>query len=170
MKPPTPQSLGLPAPPPRAMPASVLNAHKLVGGATRVMMLKHRDNAPRPAVSFGGKSVSAVAMLVGVGLEWQLPLYCVDDVSKVLVDLRPEGAPEIRTENCQGTKITKSAEHCPVIDSKHYRITENHESDGGRTQMGSGRHRATGHCCSTSFLPVIDSNRSTNQVVDVGFI
>jgi hypothetical protein len=78
VKPPTPQSLGLPAPPRRAMPASVLNAHKLVGGATRVVMLKHRDNAPRPAVSFGGKSVSAVAMLVGGGLELPLPLYCVD--------------------------------------------------------------------------------------------
>jgi hypothetical protein len=32
-------------------------------------MLKYRDKAPRPAVSFGGKSVSAVAMLVGGGLE-----------------------------------------------------------------------------------------------------
>ena len=82
MKPPTPQSLGRPAPPRSATPASVLNAHKLVGGATRVVMLKHRDNAPRPAVSFGGKSVSAVAMLVGGGLELPLPLYCVDDVSK----------------------------------------------------------------------------------------
>ena len=93
MKPPTPQSLGRPAPPRSATPASVLNAHKLVGGATRVVMLTHRINVPRPAVSFRGKSVSAVAMLVGGGLELPLPLYCVDDVSKALVDLRPEGAP-----------------------------------------------------------------------------
>jgi len=65
-----------------ATPKSVLNAHKLVGGATRVVMLKHLHDAPRPAVSFGGKSVSAMAMLVGGGLELPLPLYCVDDVSK----------------------------------------------------------------------------------------
>ena len=77
----------------------VLNTHKLVGGATRVVMLKHRDNAPRPVVSFGGKSVTAVAMLVGGGLELPLPLYCVDHVSKALVDLRPEGAPALRTQN-----------------------------------------------------------------------
>ena len=95
VKPPTPLSPGRPAPPgPRsATPAAVLKAHKLVGGATRLVVLKHRDNAPRPAVSFGGKSVSAVAMLVGGGLELPLPLYRVDDVSKALVDLRPEGAP-----------------------------------------------------------------------------
>ncbi len=77
MKPPTPLSPGRPAPPRNATPASVLNAHKLVGVATRVVMLKHRDNAPSPAVSFGGKSVSAVAMLVGGGLELQLPLYSI---------------------------------------------------------------------------------------------
>ena len=111
MKPPTPQSLGRPAPPRSATPASVLNAHKLVGGATRVVMLKHRDNAPRPAVSFGGKSVSAVAMLVGGGLELPLPLYCVDDVSKALVDLRPEGAPALRTVDCRRAQITTRIVH-----------------------------------------------------------
>ena len=88
MKPPTPQSLGRPAPPRSATPASVLNAHKLVGGATRVVMLKHRDNAPRPAVSFGGKSVSAVAMLVGGGLE--LPLLRAANMTEV--QLTVEGA------------------------------------------------------------------------------
>jgi len=161
VKPATPLSPGRPAPPRSATPASVLNAHKLVGGATRVVMLKHRDNAPRPAVSFGGKSVSAVAMLVGGGLELPLPLYCVDDVSKALVDLRPEGAPALSTANLNRTKTTTRIVHDLLRDQ---------ESDGCRTQMGSGRHRATGHCCSTSFLPVIDSNRSTSQVVDVGFI
>ena len=84
MNPPTPLSPGRQAPPRSSTPASVLNAHKLVGGATRVVMLKPRDNAPRPTVSFGGKSVNAVAMLVGGGLELPLPLYCVDDVSKAL--------------------------------------------------------------------------------------
>ena len=106
MKPATPLSPGRPAPPRSATPASVLNAHKLVGGATRVVMLKHRDNAPRPAVSFGGKSVRAVAMLVGGGLELPLPLYCVDDVSKALVDLRPEDAPALSTLNFHRTKTT----------------------------------------------------------------
>ena len=60
VKPPTPLSPGRPAPPRSATPASVLNSHKLVGGATRVVMLKHRDEAPRdeaprPKVSFGGQ-------------------------------------------------------------------------------------------------------------------
>ena len=89
VKPQTPLSPGRPAPPRITTPASVLNSHKLVGGATRVVM-KHQDEAPRPKVSFGGQSMSAVAMLVGGGLELPLPLYCVDDVSKALVDLLPE--------------------------------------------------------------------------------
>jgi hypothetical protein len=77
MNPPTPMSPGRQAPPRSDTPASVLNVHKLVGVATRVVMLKHWDNAPWPAVSFGGKTVSVVAMLVGGGLELRLPLYCV---------------------------------------------------------------------------------------------
>jgi hypothetical protein len=104
-------SPGRPVPPRSATPASVLKAHKLVGGATRVVMLKHRDNAPRSAVSFGGKLVSTVAMLVGGRLELPLPLYCVDDVSKALVDLRPEGAPAIKTANFQHTHLTTRAVH-----------------------------------------------------------
>ena len=74
--------------------------------------------APRPAVSFGGKSVSAVAMLVGGGLELQLPLYCVDDVPKTIVDLRPEGAPALRTVNCQRTQITTRAVHDLLRDTQ----------------------------------------------------
>jgi hypothetical protein len=70
-------------------------------------MLKHRDNAPRPAVSFGRKSVSAVAMLVGGGLELPLPLYCVDDVSKALVDLRPETA-MMNSVRATSTRMMKS--------------------------------------------------------------
>jgi hypothetical protein len=48
--------------------------------------------------------MSAVAMLVGGGLELPLPLYCVDDVSKALVNLRPEGAPELCTVNFHHVK------------------------------------------------------------------
>jgi hypothetical protein len=99
----------------------VLKAHKLVGGATRVVVLKHRDNAPRPAVSFGGKSVSAVAMLVGGGLELPMPLYRVDDVSKALVDLRPQGAPALKTVNCHRTKITTRAAH-DLLRNTHARL------------------------------------------------
>jgi hypothetical protein len=84
VKPPTPLSPGRPAPPRSDTPASVLNAHKLVDCATCVVMLKHQRHTPRPTVSFGGKSVSVVAMLVGGRLELPLPLYCVDDVSKAL--------------------------------------------------------------------------------------
>jgi hypothetical protein len=79
-------------------------------------MLTHRINVPRPAVSFRGKSVSAVAMLVGGGLELPLPLYCVDDVSKALVDLRPEGAPGLRTVNCKSNQITKRAVHDLLLE------------------------------------------------------
>ena len=126
MKPPTPQSLGRPAPPRSATPASVLNAHKLVGGATRVVMLKHRDEAPRdeaprPKVSFGGQSMSAVAMLVGGGLELPLPLYCVDDVSKALVDLRPEGAPALKTVNFHRAHITTRSVHDLLRDGARQR-------------------------------------------------
>ena len=140
MKPPTPLSPGRSAPPRSATPASVLNAHKLVGGATRVMMLKHRDNAPRPAVSFGGKSVSAVAMLVGVGLEWQLPLYCVDDVSKALVDLRPEGAPALRTVNCQRTHLTTRAVHDLLRDAQG-RLARMPPDSTGEPRSGAELHR-----------------------------
>jgi hypothetical protein len=57
-------------------------------------------------VSFSGQSMSAVAMLVGGGLELQLPLYCVDDVLKTLVNLRPEGEPVLKTVNFHCTRIT----------------------------------------------------------------
>ena len=140
MKPATPLSPGRPAPPRSATPASVLNAHKLVGGATRVVMLKHRDNAPRPAVSFGGKSVSAVAMLVGGGLELPLPLYCVDDVSKALVDLRPEGAPALRTQNCNRNQITKRAVHDLLRDAQG-RLARMPPDSTGEPRSGAELHR-----------------------------
>ena len=140
MKPPTPQSLGRPAPPRSATPASVLNAHKLVGGATRVVMLKHRDNAPRPAVSFGGKLVSTVAMLVGGGLELPLPLYCVDDVSKALVDLRPEGAPALRAENCHRSHLTTRAVHDLLRDAQG-RLARMPPDSTGEPRSGAELHR-----------------------------
>ena len=139
MNPPTPLSPGRPAPPRSATPASVLNAHKLVGGATRVMMLKHRDNAPRPAVSFGDKSVSAVAMLVGGGLELPLPLYCVDDVSKALVDLRPEGAPALKTAKFQRTHLTTRAVYDLLRDAQGRLARMPPDS---KTGEGTSRHSA----------------------------
>ena len=141
MKPATPLSPGRPAPPRSATPASVLNAHKLVGGATRVVMLKHRDNAPRPAVSFGGKSVSAVAMLVGGGLELPLPLYCVDDVSKALVDLRPEGAPALSTANLNRTKTTTRIVHDLLRDAKGRLARMPPDPMTGEPRSGAELHR-----------------------------
>jgi NAD(P)-dependent dehydrogenase (short-subunit alcohol dehydrogenase family) len=40
------------------------------------------------------------------------------DVSKALVDLRPEGAPALRTENCQRTRITKRAVYDLLRDAQ----------------------------------------------------
>ncbi len=37
-----------------------------------------------------------------------LPLYCVDDVSKTLVDLRPEGAPTLKTVNFHHAHLMKA--------------------------------------------------------------
>ena len=112
MKPATPLSPGRPAPPRSATPASVLNAHKLVGGATRVVMLKHRDNAPRPAVSFGGKSVSAVAMLVGGGLE--LPIQTLEFLVKLH---RAQDRAILRAANMTEVQLTvEGAEHDVVDD------------------------------------------------------
>ena len=72
-------------------------------------------------MSFGGKSVRAVAMLVGDGLELQLPFYCVDDVSKALVDLRPEGAPALSTVNCHRVHLTTRAVHDLLRDGARQR-------------------------------------------------
>jgi hypothetical protein len=65
VNPPTPLSPGRQAPPRSSTPASVLNelnGHKLVGGATRVVMLKYWHDAPRPQVSFGGQSVGLTSL------------------------------------------------------------------------------------------------------------
>ena len=58
------------APPRSATPEALLKAHKLGGGATRVVMLKEREQGgtQRPSVSFCGQNVTATAMLVGGGL------------------------------------------------------------------------------------------------------
>ena len=61
------------------------------------------------------------AMLVGGRLELPLPLYCVDDVSKALVDLRPEGALTLKTANFQRTHLTTRAVHDLLRDGARQR-------------------------------------------------
>jgi hypothetical protein len=214
---------------PRHVVRAVQNQSALAGVREGVLRRAGEDNK------------ELIDLLSGV-IYLRVGARCYDDeIRRMSVVLRAEmHGIQILSQRDEALKAVQ--EHCPVIDSKHYRITENHvensaqqgacgfwidplaviehymsfgtfraalegeeagivvcvdaspilaggegitamllhfyncrglrqESDGGRTQMGSGnRHRATGHCCSTSFLPVIDSNRSTNQVVDVGFI
>ena len=58
----------------------------------------------------------------GPGLvELPLPLYCVDDVSKALVDLRPEGAPALKTVNFHRAHITTRSVHDLLRDGARQR-------------------------------------------------
>ena len=105
MPPVTPLSAGVEAPPHSMSPGdggqNFQQLHGLLGGATRVVMLRGEPGV-RPAIGFGGQMLHATAMLVGGGRRTRpSPLYRMVDIVDCLKALRSPSAPFLTTLGVQ---------------------------------------------------------------------